>query len=108
MPLVSVQSQPSNFVFGLLTLAANETKPLTEAVFSRVAVAPGSCRGVTIKLRSGAAKLCDKSDATDGWTLASGSPFGNDTASSLEGWYIKETAGGAATIEVICRTGGAS
>ncbi len=108
MPLVGVQSQPSNFVFGLLTLAANETKPLTDAIFSRVASAPGACRGVTIKLRSGAAKLCDKSDATDGWTLTVGAPFSDDTASNLEGWYIQETAGGAATIEVICRAGGAS
>ena len=104
---IAVQSQPSGLVFGLLSLTANQTKPLSDAVFSRLS-SPGACRGVTIKLRSGAAKLVDKSDATDGWTLTVGSPFGDDTASGLEGWYIQETAGSTATIEVICRTGGIS
>lgn len=106
MPLVSVQSQPSGLVFGLLSLTANQTKPLSDAVFSRLS-SPGACRGVTIKLRSGAAKLVDKSGATDGWTLTS-SPFGDDTASSIEGWYVQETAGSTAAVEVICRTGGVS
>ena len=103
---IAVQSQPSGLVFGLLSLAANQTKPISDAVFSRLS-SPGACRGVTIKLRSGAAKLVDKNGATDGWTLTS-SPFSDDTASSLEGWYILETAGSTATIEVICRTGGIS
>lgn len=107
MALVGAISQPTRPVFGLLTLAANETLALTEAVFSRVATAPGDCRGFEIKLRSGAVKILDKVDSTDGWTLTA-SGFGDDTASSLEGLWIKETAGAAAEVEIICRTGGAS
>ena len=49
---IAVQSQPSGLVFGLLSLAANQTKPLSDAAFSRLS-SPGACRGITIKLRSG-------------------------------------------------------
>ena len=105
MALGAAISQPTRPVFGLLTLAANETLALTAAVFSSGGVAPGHCRGFEIKLRSGTVKLVDKVDATDGWTLTA-SGFGDDTAASLVGWWIKETSAGAAEVEIICRTGG--
>jgi hypothetical protein len=102
----AAMSQPTGLVFGLLSLTANEKKPLTDAVFSALAAAPNHCRGVTIQLRSGALKLIDEVDATDGWTLAANVPFGDLTAANLTGWYVMETAGGAAVLEIVCRTGG--
>jgi hypothetical protein len=99
-------AQRSGFVFGLLTLAANETKPLSGAAFSAVAAAPNACSGIVVKLRSGEARLVDKATgATDGWTLVAGQAFGDVTGSDLSTIYIQETAGAPATIEVLCRTG---
>lgn len=104
----SIISQRTNLVTGLLSLTANQTNALDQAVFSAGGSAPNQCRGVTIQLRSGSVKLVDMADATDGWTLTAGVPFGDDTAASLDGWYFMETAGSTAEIEVICRTGGIS
>lgn len=108
MAIGATISQRSGLVFGLLSLTSGQTKPLTDGVFAKTTTPPNACRGVTIKLRSGAAKLVDKLDATDGFTLAVGVAFGDETASDLEGWWIKETAAGSAEVEIICRTGGAS
>lgn len=99
-------AQKSGFVFGLLSLTANQTKPLSDAAFSAVATAPNACSGIVLKLRAGAARLVDKaSSATDGWTLATSQTFGDVAGSDLSTIYIQETAGSAATIEVLCRTG---
>lgn len=106
--MLVVASQKSNPVFGLVSLTSGQKKPLTDAVFSNAAAAPNVCRGFEVQLRTGAAKIADKADATDGWTLTAGVPFGDDTASSLEGWYVIETGASTATVEIICRTGGAS
>ena len=108
MSVVAPLAQRSGLVFGLLSLTANQAKPLSDAVFSAQATAPNACRGITFKLRAGAAKLVDKSDATDGWTLVVGVAFGDDTGQDLSSIWILETAAAPATIEVICRTGGVS
>lgn len=106
MSVTAPLAQKTGQVFGLLSLTANQTKPLSEAEFSAQATAPNVCSGILFKLRSGAARLVDKaSGATDGWTLTAGVPFGDVTGSDLSTLWIQETAGSTATIEVICRTG---
>lgn len=106
MAVAYVGSQKTNPRFGLLTLAAGETKPLAEAVW-QAGAAPKGCRGITIQVRSGSVRYVEKSDATDGWTLVGS--FGDDAAAGLDGWFIREATGSAAAeVEIICRTGGVS
>lgn len=113
MPVISVASQPSGLAVGILSLVAGEQKPFTDAVWydtEGAASPPKECRGVTVRVRSGTVRIGGSAvvAANEGYTIAATNTFGDDIANGVSGWYAVESAGGAAVVEIICRTGGVS
>lgn len=103
-------SQPSRPVLGVLTVPVGQRVAFVDADWYDAAQAPNACRGFAVKVRTGAVRLggAEASAANEGQTYEAGQGFADETAANVADWYAYNPGESAATVEILCRTGGAS